>query len=34
MGDTNEQLKYGNPNGIRDAIILVLTAGEEVGGHS
>jgi len=32
--DTNEQLTYGNSNGIRDAIILVLTAGEEVAGHS
>jgi prepilin-type N-terminal cleavage/methylation domain-containing protein len=29
VGDTNEQLTYGNPNAIRDAIILVLTAGED-----
>ena len=29
VGDSNEQLQYGNPNGIRDAIILVLTAGED-----
>jgi hypothetical protein len=29
VGDTNEQLQYGNPNGYRDAIILVLTAGED-----
>jgi prepilin-type N-terminal cleavage/methylation domain-containing protein len=29
VGDTNEQMQYGNPNGIRDAIILVLTAGED-----
>lgn len=28
-GDSNEQLQYGNPNGIRDGIILVLTAGED-----
>jgi prepilin-type N-terminal cleavage/methylation domain-containing protein len=27
--DTNEQLQYGNPNGIRDALILVVTAGED-----
>ncbi len=29
VGDTNEQLQYGNPNGYRDAVILVLTAGED-----
>jgi prepilin-type N-terminal cleavage/methylation domain-containing protein len=29
VGDTNEQLQYGNPNGLRDAVILVLTAGED-----
>ena len=29
VGDTNEQVQYGNPNGIRDAIVLVLTAGED-----
>jgi prepilin-type N-terminal cleavage/methylation domain-containing protein len=29
VGDTNEQLQYGCTNGIRDAIILVLTAGED-----
>jgi prepilin-type N-terminal cleavage/methylation domain-containing protein len=29
IGDTNEQLQYGNPNGIRDGVILVLTAGED-----
>lgn len=29
VGDTNEQLTYGNPNGMREAIILVLTAGED-----
>ncbi|MBN2081650.1 hypothetical protein JW859_05510, partial [bacterium] len=29
VGDTNEQLEYGNPNGFRDAIILVLTAGDD-----
>ena len=29
VGDTNEQLMYGNPNAIRDGIILVLTAGED-----
>jgi prepilin-type N-terminal cleavage/methylation domain-containing protein len=29
IGDTNEQLQYGNPNGVRDGIILVLTAGED-----
>jgi len=28
-GESNEQLQYGNPNGIRDGIILVLTAGED-----
>lgn len=27
--DTNEQLQYGNPNGVRDALILVVTAGED-----
>jgi len=29
VGDTNEQMQYGNPNGIRDAMVLVLTAGED-----
>jgi len=29
VGDTNEQMQYGSPNGIRDAVILVLTAGED-----
>ncbi|MCC7479471.1 hypothetical protein IT575_13585, partial [bacterium] len=29
IGDSNEQLQYGNPNGIRDGIVLVLTAGED-----
>lgn len=28
-GDSNDQLQYGDPNGIRDGIILVLTAGED-----
>ena len=28
-GETNEQVQYGNPNGIRDGIVLVLTAGED-----
>jgi len=28
-GDSNDQLSYGNPNGIRDGLILVLTAGED-----
>jgi hypothetical protein len=27
--DTNEQLQYGNPNGVRDGLILVVTAGED-----
>jgi type II secretory pathway pseudopilin PulG len=26
--DSNEQLHYGNPNGIRDSLVLVVTAGE------
>jgi prepilin-type N-terminal cleavage/methylation domain-containing protein len=29
IGDSNEQLQYGKPNGIRDGLILVLTAGED-----
>jgi len=29
VGDSNDQLQYGNPNGIRDGIVLVLTAGED-----
>jgi prepilin-type N-terminal cleavage/methylation domain-containing protein len=29
IGDGNEQLSYGNRNGFRDAIILVLTAGSD-----
>ena len=28
-GDSNDQLNYGNPNGVRDGLILVLTAGED-----
>jgi type II secretory pathway pseudopilin PulG len=28
-GDSNDQLNYGNPNGIRDGLVLVLTAGED-----
>src|SRR5688500_14658821 len=28
-GDSNDQLSYGNPNGIRDGLVLVLTAGED-----
>lgn len=31
-GSTNDQLQYGNPNGIRDGVILVLTAGEDYDG--
>jgi prepilin-type N-terminal cleavage/methylation domain-containing protein len=27
--DSNEQLQYGNPNGVRDALVLVVTAGED-----
>ncbi len=29
IGDSNEQLQYGNPNGVRDGIVLVVTAGED-----
>jgi hypothetical protein len=29
---SNDQLSYGNPNGIRDGLILVLTAGEDYRG--
>ncbi|MCB1220403.1 MAG: type II secretion system protein [Planctomycetales bacterium] len=32
VGDNNDQLQYGNPNAIRDAVILVLTAGEDYDG--
>jgi len=32
VGDSNEQLQYGNGNGIRDGIIIVLTAGEDYAG--
>jgi prepilin-type N-terminal cleavage/methylation domain-containing protein len=32
VGDSNDQLQYGKPNGTRDAIILVLTAGEDYDG--
>ncbi|MEZ5339540.1 MAG: type II secretion system protein [bacterium] len=32
VGETNDQLQYGNPNAIRDAVILVLTAGEDYDG--
>ncbi len=28
-GESHEHMRYGNPNGIRDGIILVLTAGED-----
>jgi prepilin-type N-terminal cleavage/methylation domain-containing protein len=28
-GDSNDQLQYGNPNGTRDGMVLVLTAGED-----
>jgi prepilin-type N-terminal cleavage/methylation domain-containing protein len=28
-GDSADQLEYGNPNGIRDGIVIVLTAGED-----
>ncbi|MCC7476832.1 hypothetical protein IT575_00105, partial [bacterium] len=28
-GDSNEQLQKGNPNGIRDGLILVLSAGDD-----
>jgi prepilin-type N-terminal cleavage/methylation domain-containing protein len=31
-GEANDQLSYGNPNGIRDGLILVLTAGEDYQG--
>lgn len=27
--DSNEQLRYGNPNGVRDGLILIVTAGED-----
>jgi len=29
VGDSNEQLMYGNPNAVRDGIVIVLTAGED-----
>jgi hypothetical protein len=29
VGDSNDQLQYGNPNGVRDGVVLVLTAGED-----
>jgi prepilin-type N-terminal cleavage/methylation domain-containing protein len=29
VGSSNDQLDYGNPNGIRDGLILVITAGED-----
>jgi len=29
----DEQLRYGNPNGIRDGIVLMLTAGEDIRTH-
>lgn len=32
-GESNEQLLYGNPNGIRDGLIIVLTAGEDYIGN-
>jgi prepilin-type N-terminal cleavage/methylation domain-containing protein len=32
VGDSNDQLQYGNPDGTRDAIILVLTAREDYDG--
>jgi prepilin-type N-terminal cleavage/methylation domain-containing protein len=28
-GDASDQLNYGNPNGIRDGLVLILTAGED-----
>ena len=28
-GESNEQLMYGNPNGTRDGLVLILTAGED-----
>jgi prepilin-type N-terminal cleavage/methylation domain-containing protein len=28
-GESNEQMLYGNPNGIRDGLVLILTAGED-----
>jgi len=28
-GDSNDQLQYGNPNGIRDGLIMYLTAGDD-----
>ena len=28
-GESNDQLLYGNPNGIRDGLVLILTAGED-----
>jgi len=28
-GESNDQLNYGNPNGIRDGMVIVLTAGED-----
>ncbi len=28
-GESNEQMMYGNPNGIRDGLVLILTAGED-----
>ncbi len=31
-GDTTDQLAYGNPNGVRDGIILVLVPGEDTKG--
>jgi hypothetical protein len=29
IGDSNEQLQYGNPNGVRDGLVLIVTAGED-----
>jgi prepilin-type N-terminal cleavage/methylation domain-containing protein len=28
-GESNDQLQYGNPNGVRDGIIMYLTAGDD-----
>lgn len=34
VGDCNQQMSYGNPNGMRDAIIMVLTAEAGPGGRT
>jgi hypothetical protein len=33
VGGKVDEIQYGNPNGIRDSIILVLTAGEDYSGN-